>query len=280
MAQSVYQFCFNMAVCVASGVAISGIALETLPAEAASFSFSGSRLTLDTLNALPQTKASMLDTDAIAQTQRGTANNFFDGTLDFVADETTRLNSGFEARSLGDGSGYFGQAQITSYALADFFVTPDQPFSLNFQFATRLQNQVGAAFERATARSMLSLSLLDQSQSVLKFFTLDASVNTSPIDQQTNESLLMSTNAQIFGNSRQLLPGANQEIGNISFAGGFTHSVSQPTLLTLQVDTLNQSCVQAPNTQETCVKVPDSSGALSFAVVTALGLVFVPKLRQ
>ncbi len=263
-----------------SSIAVSGIFLETLPAKAASFSFSGSRLALDTLNTLPQAKASTLETDALAQTRQGTADNFFDGALDFVADETTQLDGNFEARSLGDGSGYFGQSQIASRAFANFLVTPEQPFSLTFQFATRLQNQVDAAFERATARSAISLSLSDQSQSVLNFFTLDASVNTSPVDQQINESLLVSTNAQIFDSSHQLSPGANREIGDISFAGGFTHSVSQPTLLTLRVDTLNQSCVQAPSPQSACAKVPDSTGALPFAVVAALSLLWVPKLRK
>ncbi len=278
MSQSVYRFCFGIAACAVSSV--SGVALKPLPAEAASFSLSGSRLALNTPNALPQTKDSTLTTDAIAQTQQGAADNFFDGTLDFVADEATQLDGLFEVRSLGNGNGYFGQSQITSQASANFFTTPEQPFSLNFQLASRLRNEVDSVFERATARSTVSLSLLDPSQTVLKFFTLDASVNTSPADQLNNESLLVSTNAQIFDGSRQLLPGANQEVGNISFAGGFSHSVLQPTLLTLQVNTLNQSCVQAPTAQNACVRVPDSSRALPFTVVTALGLLFMPKLRQ
>ena len=55
---------------------------------------------------------------------------------------------------------------------------------------------------------------------------------------------------------------------------------SQPTLLTLRVNTVNQSCVQAPNDTDTCVKVPDNAGVLPFALVTALGLLFIPRLRD
>ncbi|MEL6816131.1 MAG: hypothetical protein AAFP03_15185 [Cyanobacteria bacterium J06598_3] len=278
MSNSVYRFCFGVAACV-----LSGTALEAMPAQAAAFSFSGSRLTFDTPGALPEAKSSILGTDAIAQTKAGTADNFFDGTLTVVADDTvadtTRLDGLFETRSLGTGAGYFGQSQVTSNAFADFLVTPEQPFSLNFQFVSFLQNTVDTFFERATARSTVALSLLDPSQTVLKFFTLDASVNTSPVDQQTNEALRVSTNAQLSGNRTQLLPGAHQETGNVSFSGSFFQSVSQPTLLRLQVSTLNQSCVQAPNDNDTCVKVPEPAGLLSFAIVTALGLLFIPRLR-
>ncbi|MGD1899459.1 MAG: hypothetical protein ACFB16_21255 [Phormidesmis sp.] len=271
----VYRFCFG----VAAGV-LSGFALEAMPAQAAAFSFSGSRLTLDTVSGLPETKASTLGTDAIAQTQQGSADNFFDGNLAFVADESTRLDGLFETRSLGNGDGYFGQSHIAANAFAEFLVTPAQPFALNFQFSSLLQNVVDTVFERATAKSSVSLSLLDPNQTVLQFFTLDASVNTSPVDQQSNEALFVNTNGQILNSNQQLLPGTHQETGNISFAGSFAHSVSQPTLLTLQVTTANQSCIQAPIDSATCAKVPDNSGVLPFALVTALGLLFIPRLRN
>lgn len=274
MSNPVYRVCFGVAACV-----VSGFALEA-PAQAAAFSFSGSRLTFDTAGSVSQAKDSTLSTDAIAQTKDGTADNFFDGDLAFVAEESTTLDGLFETRSLGDGSGFFGQSRIASDAFAEFFVTPEQPFSLNFQFASVLQNVVDTVFERATASSSLALSLLDPDQNVLQFFNLDASVNTSPVDQQSNDALFVDTNGQILADNRQLQPGANQEIGNVSFAGSFAHSVSQPTLLTLQVSTVNQSCVQAPNDNDTCVKVPDNAGALPFALVMALGLVFIPRLRN
>lgn len=278
VSKSVSRFCLGVAACVVSGVGLE--AIQATAAEAAAFSLSGSRLTLDTVGTLPEAKASTLGTDAIAKTQQGTADNFFDGDLAFVADESTRLDGLFEARSLGDGSGYFGQSRITSNAFADFLVTPEQPFALNFQFSTLFQNVVDTVFERATASSSISLSLLDPTQTVLQFFTLDASINTSPADQQRNETLLVNTNGQILADSRQLLPGANQETGTVGFAGSFAHSVSQPTLLTLRVNTVNQSCVQAPNDTDTCVKVPENAGVLPFALVTALGFLFIPRLRD
>ena len=274
MTQSIYRLGIGIVVC-----AMSGVAFEAAPVQAAAFSFSGSRLGLENVSLLPQAKSSTLVTDAIAQTQSGTADNFFDGTLNFVADEETRLDGAFEARSQGQGRGYFGRSQVRSDAFAEFLVTPQQPLSLDFQIATLLRNTAETPSERATAQSTLSLSLLDPEQTVLKFFTLEANVNTSPVDRDSNEALFVDTNGQILGSNSQLLPGATEEIGTFSFLGRFSHTVSQPTLLTLQIDSLNQSCVQAPDASDACVKVPDQSGFWAFGLVSALGLLLLPRRR-
>lgn len=288
--QATYRLCLGVAACV-----ISAAALEALPAEAAAFSFSGSRLTLDAANAQVQAKDSTLVTDAIAlanssvnspaDSAASSVDNTFNGNLDFVSDEKISLDGLFETRSLGEGDRYFGQSQIASNAFAQFLVTPEQPFSLNFQFASFLKNvvdtPVDALTERATAQSSLSLSLLDPNQNVLKFFTLDAKVNTSPFDQINNEALQVITNGQILGSDRQLVGGgdaiATEETGNLSFLGRFDHSVSQPTLLTLQINTRNQSCVQAPSTEDSCVKVPEASMLWAFCLATIVGLGLLPR---
>ena len=216
-------------------------------------------------------------TDAIAKTNQGSVNNDFDGILNFVADEQTRLDGLFEVRSQGEGRGYFGRSEITSNVFAQFLATPQQPFSLDFQIDSLLRNAADTVLERATAKSNLSLSLLAPDQTVLQFFTLDASVNTSPFDQSSNETLQVSTNGQILGSTRQLLPGINEEIGSLSFLGRFDQTVSQPTLLTLRLNTRNQSCTQAPSALDACVKVPETSFLWAFSLVTALGLLVLPR---
>jgi hypothetical protein len=265
-----------MATCV-----LSSITFKVAPVQAAAFSFSGSRLMLDNVSHLPEVKDSTLITDAIANTRQGSANNDFDGNLDFVVADQTRLDGVFETRSQGEGSGYFGRSEITSNAFAQFLATPQQPLSFDFTIASLLRNTVDTVLERATAKSNITLSLLAPDQTVLQFFTLDARVNTSPFDQTNNEALQISTSGQILGSNRQLLPGINdkmgEEIGNISFLGRFEQTVSQPTLLTLQVNTRNQSCIQAPNAEDACVKVPEASFLWAFSLVTALGLLVLPR---
>jgi len=272
MLKPISRFCFGIAVCAASGVALSAA-----PGEAASFSFSGSRLSIDNVSVLPEVKESTLVTDAIANTQQGTVDNNFDGSLDFVADEQTRLDGLFEARSQGDGTGYFGTSDVTSNVFGQFLATPQQAFSLDFQLSSILRNTVETLPERATAKSNFSLSLLAPDKSLLKFFTLEAIVNTSPLDQSSNEVLQVQTNGQVLDSNRQLLPGTNEEVGNINFLGRFEHSVSQPTLLTLRVNTSNTACIQAPETADACVKVPEASFLWAFSVVTALGLLVLPQ---
>ncbi len=271
MTQSAYRLGF-IAACV-----LSSVAFRAVPVKAAAFSFSESHLTLNNLNGLPEVKDSTLVTDAIAKTSQGSVNNKFDGTLNFVADEQTRLDGLFEARSQGEGTGYFGKSEITSNAFAQFLATPQQPFSFDFQIASFLRNTADAVLERATAKSNVSLSLLAPDQTILQFFTLDASVNTSPFDQSNNETLQVTTNGQILGSTRQLLPGINEEIGNLSFLGRFDQTVSQPTLLTLRINTRNQSCIQAPSAVDACVQVPETSPLWAFSLVTALGLLFLPR---
>ncbi len=272
MLKPISRFCFGVAAC-----AVSGIALTAVPGEAASFSFSGSRLSINNVSVLPKIKASTLATDAIAHTQQGTVDNNFDGSLDFVSKDKTRLDGLFEARSQGDGTRYFGTSDITSNAFGQFLATPQQAFSLDFQLSSFLRNTVDALQERATAKSNFSLSLLAPDGSLLKFFTLDAVVNTSLLDHGSNEVLQVQTNGQILDSNRQLLSGANEEVGNIRFLGQFEHSVLQPTLLTLRVNTRNTSCIQAPETTDACVKVPEASFLWAFSVVTALGLLVLPR---
>lgn len=253
------------------------MALTTAPGEAASLSFSGSRLSINNVSVLPEVKDSTLVTDAIANTQQGTVDNDFDGNLDFVTEDQTRLDGLFEARSQGDGTGYFGTSKITSNVFGQFLATPQQVFSLDFQISSLLRNTVDTLQERATAKSNFSLSLLAPDESLLKFFVLDAIVNTSPLDQGNNEILQVKTNGQVLDSNRQLLLGADEEVGSISFLGRFEYSVSQPTLLTLRVNTSNTSCIQAPETADACVKVPESSFLWAFSVVTALGLLVLPR---
>lgn len=272
MTQSAYRLGFGIAACV-----LSSVAFEAGPVQAAAFSFSGSRLTLDNLNRLPEVKDSTLVTDAIAKTKQGSVDNNFDGALDFVADEQTRLDGLFEVRSQGEGTGYFGKSEITSNVFAQFLATPQQPFSFDFQIASLLRNTADTVSERATAKSNISLSLLAPDQTVLQFFTLDASVNTSPFDQSNNETLKISTNGQILGSNRQLFPGTHEEIGSLSFLGRFDQTVSQPTLLTLRLNTRNQSCIQAPSAADACVQVPENSFLWAFSLVTALGLLVLPR---
>ena len=272
MLKPISRFCFGIAAC-----AVSSVALIAAPGEAASFSFSGSRLSIDNVSVLPEVKDSTLVTDAIANTQQGTVDNNFDGSLDFVADEQTRLDGLFEARSQGDGTSYFGTSDVTSNVFGQFLATPQQAFSLDFQLSSILRNTVDTLQERATAKSNFSLSLLAPDESLLKFFTLEAVVNTSPLDQSSNEVLQVQTNGQVLDSNRQLLPGANEEVGNINFLGRFEHRVSQPTLLTLRVNTSNTACIQAPETADACVKVPEASFLWAFSVVTALGLLVLPR---
>lgn len=272
MTQSAYRLGFGIAACV-----LSGVAFEAAPVQAAAFSFSGIRLTLYNVDSLPEVKDSTLVTDAVAKTNQGSVDNKFDGALNFVTDEQTRLDGLFESRSQGEGTGYFGKSEITSNVFAQFLATPQQPFSFDFQIASLLRNTADTVLERATAKLNVSLSLLAPDQTVLQFFTFNASVNTSPLDQSNNETLQVSTNGQILDSNRQLLLGINEEIGNLSFLGRFDQTVSQPTLLTLRLNTRNQSCTQAPSAVDACVQVPETSPLWAFSLVTALGLLLLPR---
>lgn len=272
MTKFAFRFCFGIAAC-----AISGLALDASPSQAAAFSFSGSRLSLDNINLLPQVKASTLVSDAIANAGKGDVENNFDGALAFVADTDTRLDGLFEVDTMGAGDRYFGKSTVTSNAFAQFLVTPEQPFSLDFSAVSFLRNTVDTALGRATAFSNISLSLLAPDHSILNFFNLDASVNTHPFDIGNNDALQVATNGQILGSNRQFSPGTHQEIGTVSFFGRFDQAVSQPTLLTLKLSTRNQSCTQAPNAENACVKVPESSFLWAFSLITALGLLVLPR---
>ena len=271
----VSRLVLGVAVC-----AISGATLGAKPGHAASFSFSGSRLAIDSVSLLPENKASNLITDAIAKAGSGDVENTFDGDLAFISEDEARLDGLFEVSSRGVGNRYFGQSDITSDATAEFLVTPEQPFSLDFRAASLLRNVVDTVVERATAFSNISLSLFAPDKTVLQFFDLDATINTSPSDAGINDTLQVATNGQLLSNNRQFIPGANEEIGNVSFLGRFEHSVSEPTLLTLQVNTKNRSCVQAPDTENTCVSVPEASLLLAFPLIMVLGLWGLPRQRE
>lgn len=261
---------------------IAGVAFQAVPAGAATLSLSQTQLILDNFSHTPLSKDSNQTADEVAIAGTGTVNTNVDGTLIFETTPATELNGEFQVQSQGNGERYLGTSTVNSSAFAEFLVEPQQAFSLDFQISATLGNLVDTSIESATALTSIFLTLSGPDQHILQFLTLEASVNTNPLDLIPNDDFAITTSGLISNNTPQFFPGANQEVGLISLSGQLTQNVSQPTLLSLNVTTQNQACVQSPTPTNACIQVPEATSLWALGIFSLMlgGLVRISPNRS
>jgi hypothetical protein len=264
----------GLSVGLLSVVALTGLNIPA--AEAATFSLSGSQVSLKNFSLRPQSQTSTQVTDAIATTGNGTVNNTFEGLFQFeVPFSQLELNGFGDVRSQGVGTEYQGKARRQSNVLVEFLAQPFQPFSFDFEAAIVLSNTVSQPVtESALALARISLQLLAPDQTVLQFFNVSSGLNTNPLEAGINDFFQVKS-SHLYGTRPipPVIPDATEELG-IAFLGRFEQTVTQPTALTLVVQADNQTCVQTPAVVNACptTPIPEPVNFWGLGLILGLGL--------
>ncbi|MCL6434507.1 MAG: PEP-CTERM sorting domain-containing protein [Leptolyngbyaceae cyanobacterium HOT.MB2.61] len=253
---------------VAPVVASSAVAIS--PAQAATFSFSGSQVNLFDFSAVSTAAETFTDTDTVAIAPDGVVNTDANADANFVFDPPGAFNFSVSQES-GTGQEYSGLAQSEANVVGRFFV--EDEFAFNFIALLDLRTEIGdSSFESATAGGGLFFQLFDTTDEnnpkLLDLFFIAGQINTPGdddfLDFQTSPNITLSSNS-IFNSSF----GGNSESAFAQVEGAYRRRFQDSLFVTL---------VEGKGNQATVAAVPEPTTIFAIALSGTAGAVL--KLRR
>ena len=275
------KYIFKISLLTVTSLASSTL-IDDLPAQAATFSSSTSIFELNNFSVLPQNPSADSNRRSIAVSGEGVAQANADGTLIF--DNTPGsvvLNTDFMSDAFGDGSAFFALGESSSSTISNFFVDANQVFSFDFEVSLNILNQVDSTSDGSISTfSGVNFFLFNNTNDILGAFRAISNVDTNLTEGVDNDIILPQSSPNVtFSRTQNPVFGSNQESAQLFLEGSFQQLFPVATQVRLEVETLNRSCVQSPQTNDPCTRVPEPDNAITL-LLGFLGLGLVSKLTH
>ena len=260
-----------------------------LPTKAATFasssSSSGAILNIDNFNIAPQNPSSDTFSQAVAVSGSDNAKATADATayVRFEANsDSAFLNTAITSKASGSGNNYFGFGESSSFAVGDFFIDASQTLSFDFQVSLDASNKLDSLNGSSISTfSGVNFFVLDNStDNVVGAFRAISNIDTNLAEGAGNDASFSQTSSNVILSdiTSNASFGGNQEFAELSLQGSFTHTFNSATQVRLEVETLNRSCVQAPQTDDPCTRVPEPDNAIAL-ILSFLGVGLLSRLQ-
>ncbi len=250
---------------------VTGLAITTSPAIAATFASSEAKVNLDNFSHTPTDISTLTDTQVTAITTNGNVRADAEAEANFTANPfgTTEANNYSWSQTEGDGRRYVGLAQSFAAIIGyDFIIEAGDTFEFDFMgfldLETSIDNLPG---EYATAEGMISLELYDSTNPanwvLLDSFGLSGILDTlgesDTLDYQKTDNFT----SNLSDTSWDTDFGGQEELAKAVIDGSYSKTFDSLTKLILVEAKTNQAQVQA---------VPESSSLLGLLVLALLCL--------
>jgi hypothetical protein len=257
---------------------VTGLALTTSPAIAATFASSEAKVNLDNFSHAPTDISTLTDTQVIAIATNGNVTADAEAEANFTANPfgTTEANNYSWSQTEGDGRRYVGLAESFAAIIGyDFIIEAGDTFDFDFMgfldLETSMDNLPG---EYATAEGMISLDLYDTTNPgnwlLLDSFELSGILDTlgesDDLDYQFSDNFTLNPSNTALNTDF----GGQEELAEAVIDGSYSKTFNSLTKLMLVEAKINQAQVQA---------VPESSSLLGLLVLALLCLGYQFKLK-
>ncbi|MEQ9667322.1 PEP-CTERM sorting domain-containing protein [Coleofasciculus sp. G2-EDA-02] len=250
---------------------VTGLALTTSPAIAATFASSEAKVNLDNFSHAPTDISTLTDTQVTAIATNGsvTADAKAEAVFTAAPFGTTQANNYSWSQTQGDGRRYVGLAKSFAAIIGyDFIIKAGDTFEFDFMGFLNLETSIdNLPGEYATAEGMISLALYDSTNpanwvlldSFLLSGILDTLGESDDLDYQFSENFTLNSSDTSLDTDFV----GQEELAEAVINGSYSKTFDSLTKLILIEAKTNQAQVQA---------VPESSSLLGLLV---LGLLFL-----
>lgn len=250
---------------------VTGLALTTSPAIAATFASSEAKVNLDNFSHAPTDISTLTDTQAIAIATNGfvTADAKAEAVFTAAPFGTTEANNYSWSQTEGDGRRYVGLAESFAAIIGyDFIVDAGDTFSFNFMGFLDLETSIDhLPGEYATAEGIVSLELYDTTNPgnwlLLDSFGLSGILDTLGESDDLNYQFTDNFRLNPSDTALDTDFGGQDELAKAVINGSYSKTFDSLTKLILVEAKTNQAQVQA---------VPESSSLLGLLVLALLCL--------
>jgi hypothetical protein len=250
---------------------VTGLAITTSPAIAATFASSEAKVNLDNFSHTPTDISTLTDTQVTAITTNGNVRADAEAEANFTANPfgTTEANNYSWSQTEGDGRRYVGLAQSFAAIIGyDFIIEAGDTFEFDFMgfldLETSIDNLPG---EYATAEGMISLELYDSTNPanwvLLDSFGLSGILDTLGESDTLDYQKTGNFTSNLSDTSWDTDFGGQEELAKAVIDGSYSKTFDSLTKLILVEAKTNQAQVQA---------VPESSSLLGLLVLALLCL--------